>query len=42
MTTLGLRKNSKPPMSFDGVLSTGLHETASRQRMETSGLLRTT
>jgi hypothetical protein len=41
MTTLGLRKNSKQPVSIDDVLFIALHKTANRQRAGTSGLLLT-
>jgi hypothetical protein len=36
---MGLRKNNKHPSSVDGVLLTAQHKTASRQRVEPSGLL---
>jgi hypothetical protein len=38
---MGLRKNSKHPVSVDVVLSTGLPKTASRQRAQISGVLLT-
>jgi hypothetical protein len=38
----GAAQKQQQPMSVDGMLTTGLHKTASRQRVETSGLLRKT